>query len=93
MLTEKEIMMIVEGIGGTLWMVLASVFFGYLIGLPMGIALTVTGRDGIRPNAAVYKVLDVISNIFRSIPFLILLILVQPFTRFLLGKSLSLIHI
>lgn len=87
MLTEKEIMMIVEGIGGTLWMVLASVFFGYLIGLPMGIALTVTGRDGIRPNAAVYKVLDVISNIFRSIPFLILLILVQPFTRFLLGKS------
>lgn len=87
MLTEKEIMMIVEGIGGTLWMVLASVFFGYLIGLPMGIALTVTGRDGIRPNVAVYKVLDVISNIFRSIPFLILLILVQPFTRFLLGKS------
>ena len=87
MLTEKEIMMIVEGIGGTLWMVLASVFFGYLIGLPMGIALTVTGRDGTRPNAAVYKVLDVISNIFRSIPFLILLILVQPFTRFLLGKS------
>ena len=87
MLTEKEIMMIVEGIGGTLWMVLASVFFGYLIGLPMGIALTVTGRDGIRPNPAVYKVLDVISNIFRSIPFLILLILVQPFTRFLLGKS------
>ena len=87
MLTEKEIMMIVEGIGGTLWMVLASVFFGYLIGLPMGIALTVTGRDGIRPNAAVYKVRDVISNIFRSIPFLILLILVQPFTRFLLGKS------
>ena len=87
MLTEKEIMMIVEGIGGTLWMVLASVFFGYLIGLPMGIALTVTGRDGIRPNAAVYKVLYVISNIFRSITFLILLILLQPFTRFLLGKS------
>lgn len=87
MLSEKEISMIIEGIGGTLWMVLASVFFGYLIGLPMGILLTVTGKDGIRPNAVVYKIFDVISNIFRSIPFLILLLLVQPLTRLLLGKS------
>ena len=80
MLTAREVSMIIEGIGGTLWMVLMSVLFGYILGLPMGILLTVTGKDGIRPNAAVYKVFDVISNIFRSIPFLILLLLVQPLT-------------
>lgn len=87
MLSAKEIEMIIEGIGGTLWMVLLSAFFGYILGLPMGILLTVTGKDGIKPNAFIYKIFDVISNIFRSIPFLILLILVQPFTRFILGKS------
>ena len=52
-------------------MTLASTLFGYIIGLPMGIVLTVTDKDGIRPNAAVYKVLDVISNLLRSIPFII----------------------
>ena len=87
MLTNREIMMIINGIGDTMWMVLASVFFGYILGLPMGILLTVTGKDGIKPNAVIYKVFDVISNIFRSIPFLILLLLLQPFTRFILGKS------
>ena len=87
MLSSREISMIIGGIGGTLWMVLLSAFFGYILGLPMGILLTVTGKDGIKPNAVIYKIFDVISNIFRSIPFLILLLLVQPFTRFILGKS------
>jgi len=68
-------------------MTLASTLFGYIIGLPMGIVLTVTDKDGIRPNAAVYKVLDVISNLLRSIPFIILLIVLIPFTRFVVGRS------
>ncbi len=76
-----------EGTLDTLFMTLLSTVFGYLLGLPMGIALAVTDRDGIRPNAAVYKVLDVIANIVRSIPFLILLILLMPLTRLLVGKS------
>ena len=46
-----------------------------------------TDKDGIRPNAAVYKVLDVIVNILRSVPFLILLILVMPFTKAVVGKT------
>ena len=46
-----------------------------------------TDKDGIRPNTLVYKILDVITNILRSIPFLILLILVIPVTRFIVGKS------
>ena len=53
----------------------------------MGIFLTVTDKDGIHPNAAIYKVLDVIANLIRSVPFLILLIVLIPFTRFLIGKS------
>ena len=79
--------MIITGIWETLYMTLVSTFAGYVIGLPMGIVLTVSDKDGIHPNALVYKILDVIANIFRSIPFLILLILLIPFTRFLVGKS------
>ena len=79
--------MLVQGTVDTLYMTLLSTLFGYILGLPVGIILTVTDKDGIRPNAAVYRVLDVIVNIMRSIPFLILLILVIPVTRFIVGKS------
>ena len=67
MWNSQVIIMLLEGIRDTLYMTLASTLFGYIIGLPMGIVLTVTDKDGIRPNAAVYKVLDVISNLLRSI--------------------------
>ena len=73
--------MLTDGIWGTIYMTLVSTAIGYLLGLPMGVALTVTDKDGLRPNAVVYKTLDVIANIVRSIPFLILLILLIPFTR------------
>ncbi len=79
--------MIIAGIGETLYMTLVSTFFGYVFGLPLGVALRVTDKDGIRPNAVVYKVLDFISNIVRSVPFLILLIVLIPFTRTIVGKS------
>ena len=87
MLDTETIMMRVEGTRDTLYMTLMSTLFGYVLGLPMGIILTVTDKDGIRPNAAVYKVLDVIVNILRSVPFLILLILVMPFTKAIVGKT------
>ena len=87
MFSSEIIKMLLEGIRDTVYMTVASTFFGYVIGLPMGIALTVTDKDGLKPNSAVYRVLDVISNIVRSIPFLILLILLIPFTRFVVGKS------
>ena len=79
--------MIITGIWETLYMTLVSTLVGYVIGLPMGILLTVTDKDGIHPNTAVYKVLDVIANLIRSVPFLILLIVLIPFTRFLIGRS------
>ena len=85
--TSEVNQMILLGIVNTLKMTVFSTLFGYLFGLPMGIALSVCDKDGLRPNRVVYKILDVISNIFRSIPFLILLILLIPFTRFIIGKS------
>lgn len=87
MWNEQIIMMLLEGIRDTLYMTLTSTLIGYVIGLPMGILLTVTDKDGIHPNAAVYKILDVIANLIRSVPFLILLIVLIPFTRFLIGRS------
>ena len=87
MWNEQIIMMLLEGIKDTLYMTLTSTLIGYVIGLPMGILLTVTDKDGIHPNAAVYKVLDVIANLIRSVPFLISLTVLIPFTRFLIGRS------
>lgn len=87
MWTSEVTQMIIQGIGETLYMVLASTIVGYVFGLPVGILLAVTDKDGIKPNALCYKILDMISNIIRSIPFLILLILLIPFTRALVGKS------
>ncbi len=87
MLDNDTIMMLVEGTRDTLYMTLMSTFFGYVLGLPLGILLTVTDKEGIRPNAFIYKILDVIVNILRSIPFLILLILVIPVTKAIVGKS------
>lgn len=76
-----------EGTGQTLYITFLSLAFGYLTGIPLGIALTVTGEGGISRNKVVYKILDVIVNILRSVPFLILMILLIPFTRFIVGKS------
>ena len=87
MWTSATTDMIITGIGQTLYMTILSTVVGYVFGLPLGVMLAVFDKDGLRPNKAVYKVLDVISNIIRSIPFLILLILLIPFTRLLLGKS------
>ena len=87
MWNSSTVMMIVEGTFATIYMTLLSTLMAYVIGLPVGVALVVTGREGLKPNAAVNKVLDVIVNITRSIPFLILLILVIPLTRAIVGKS------
>lgn len=80
-------MMLVEGIFVTLYMTLATTFMGYVLGLPMGIALVITAPKGLRPNKIIYKVLDVVVNVVRSFPFLILLIVIQPLTRIIVGKS------
>ncbi|WP_370780354.1 methionine ABC transporter permease [Eubacterium ventriosum] len=87
MWTSATTDMIITGIGQTLYMTILSTVVGYVFGLPLGVMLAVSDKDGLRPNRAVYKVLDVISNIIRSIPFLILLILIIPLTRIIVGQS------
>ena len=79
--------MILEGIRDTLYMTLGSTFVGYLLGLPLGILLFVTSSKGLKPNKIIYGIGDFGCNIIRSIPFLILLILLIPFTRLIVGKS------
>lgn len=87
MWTEQIREMILNGILETLYMTVVSTLFGYVFGLPMGVLLCISDKDGLKPHSVLYKILDFIANIVRSVPFLILLILLIPFTRFLLGKS------
>lgn len=87
MWTKEMFALMGNGILETLYVTLASTFFGYLFGTPLGIVLTLTGNGGMRENKVIYKILDILINIFRSIPFLILLILVLPLTRLIVGKS------
>lgn len=87
MWSSEVISMIIQGIGETLYMSVVSTVFGYVLGLPLGILLMISDKEGIRPNAVLYRILDVVCNILRSIPFLILLILIIPLTRFIVGKS------
>lgn len=79
--------MLGEDILTTLYMTFVSTFAAYVLGLPMGVTLVVTAKDGLRPNQLIYKVLDFIVNIVRSVPFLILMILVLPLTRAIVGKG------
>lgn len=87
MWTTETISMLVQGFWDTLFMTIISTLLGYVIGLPMGVAMAVTGKNGIRPNAVIYKILDIIANILRSIPFLILLILLMPVTEAIVGQT------
>lgn len=73
----------------TIYMVLVSAFFAVLIGLPLGVILTITDKGHIKENAFIYKTLETIVNIGRSFPFAILMVALIPFTRWLVGTSLG----
>lgn len=84
---SEIILMILKGLMETLYMTLLSAGAGYLFGLPAGVLMAVSRKEGIKPNRILYKILDVTANIVRSIPFLILLILLIPLTRVVAGQS------
>lgn len=87
---SAQIMELIQnGIWETLCMVLISTVLSYLIGIPLGIILVVTDKDGIHPIPLLQKVLGIAINLLRSIPFLILLIMMIPMTRKLVGTSLG----
>ena len=78
-----------QGTIETLQMTLASTLLAYLFGTPIGILLAVTGKGGLLEKRSVYTVVGTIVNIFRSIPFLILLVFLIPFTRWITGSSIG----
>ncbi|MBQ1432651.1 MAG: ABC transporter permease [Ruminococcus sp.] len=77
------------GIWETVYMTFISAFFSYLVGLPLGVLICVTAKDGIRPIPWLNRILDVLVNIFRSIPFIILMVAVLPAAKLIVGTSLG----
>jgi D-methionine transport system permease protein len=75
--------------GNTLYMVFVSAFFALLIGMPLGIVLTITDKGHIKENKSLYKALETIVNIGRSFPFAILMVALIPLTRWIVGSSLG----
>lgn len=73
----------------TIIMVIGSTFFSVILGFIPAIILTLTANDGLRPNKIVYRTLDFLVNIFRSFPFIILMVIVIPFTRLLAGTTIG----
>lgn len=80
---------IIKGIFETLQMTFFASIFAYIVGLPLGILLYTTSKGRLFENKAVNVVVGAIVNISRSLPFLILLVLLIPFTRFVVGASIG----
>ncbi len=80
---------LLKGLRDTLVMVGVSTVFAYLLGLPMGVLLVTSRKDGIRPNRWVNRVLGWIINIGRSLPFIILMIAIMGFTKLLVGTKVG----
>lgn len=81
--------MLKQGIWETLLMTFVSSFLAYVIGIPLGIILVVTDADGIKPFPVLQKILGLIINLLRSVPFMILLIMMIPVTRAIVGTTLG----
>lgn len=81
--------MLGKGILETIYMAMGSSALAYAIGLPLGIVLVVTDKNGIKPIPFINKILGFTINVLRSVPFIILLVAVIPVTRFLVGTSIG----
>ena len=77
------------GIWETIYMTLLATLFAYLLGLPLGVLLAVTDEGGIHPMRVLNKVLGFIVNIFRSMPFIILMVAMLPVAKLVVGTSLG----
>ena len=83
----KEIL--IQGLKETIFMVSYSTLFAVIIGFALAIILILTDKNGLKPNKFIYSLLDLIINVLRSFPFIILMIAIIPFTRFIVGKSIG----
>ncbi|MBQ6968619.1 MAG: ABC transporter permease [Lachnospiraceae bacterium] len=73
----------------TVYMVFWATVFSVILGFIPGVILTLTAPDGLKPNKAVYEGLSFVVNVFRSFPFIILLVILIPFTRMIIGKAIG----
>ena len=81
--------LLVSGTLETLYMTLISTVLAYIIGIPLGVILYITGEGGVRQNRIINFIVGTIVNILRSIPFLILLVAILPFTRLVVGTTIG----
>ena len=89
MLDQMTISLLLKGLWETVFMTLVSGFFGFLLGLPLGIILFLTRSGQLLENKFYNRLLSVLVNVFRSIPFIILIVWMIPFTRTLVGTSIG----
>jgi len=80
---------ILEALGKTVYMVFYSTLFAIILGFIPAIILVVTSPTGLKPNSFIYKSLDIVINILRSFPFLILMVFIIPLTKLIVGKSIG----
>lgn len=88
-MSESIITLLVQGTLETIVMTFLAGFFGFLLGLPSGILLFLTRKGQILEHVVFNRILSIIINIFRSIPFIILIVWMIPFTRALVGTSIG----
>ena len=86
---SQLIRLMVDGTIESLYMTLVSTALSYLFGIPIGVILYITDKDGIAENKVVNRVFGIIVNLLRSVPFIILLVAIIPFTRFVVGTSIG----
>lgn len=88
-MSSSMIDLLVSGTWETLYMTIVSTAIAYVIGIPLGVILYITSDNGVRRNRAVNLVLGFIVNMLRSVPFLILLVAIMPFTRAVVGTTIG----
>ncbi|SEJ02609.1 D-methionine transport system permease protein [Dyadobacter koreensis] len=88
-MSDPIVSLLLAGTGETIFMTIVSGFFGFLLGLPTGIILFLTRKGQVLANRTVNNALSVVVNIFRSIPFIILIVWMIPFTRAIVGTSIG----
>jgi D-methionine transport system permease protein len=89
MLSDTVIALLAKGTWETVYMTFLSGFFGFVLGLPVGIMLFLTRKGQLLENTIYHRGLSILVNIFRAIPFIILIVWMIPFTRILAGTSIG----
>lgn len=88
-MSEQMVEILGNGILETLYMTIVSTAFAYLFGIPLGVILYITDKKGICNNRIINFIVGAVVNMIRSIPFLILLVAILPFTRFVVGTTIG----